>query len=173
MTTEPPQSRVRLRTAGERKKALAQLTELRSQGKVAQALVIIQCRDGNIEVLAQEMRAYEIPRLLYAATLAIEHAEKGRVALTREPLEMPESWGEITNPGDRIRPKITIGEDGNMLAPPNETIISCSVCHHPRYFVCVGDTGSPLDRLPVRLACAHCGNEVSFARDDWGEALRP
>lgn len=164
MTTNSP--RVRLRTASERKKALAQLTELRSQGKVAQALVIIQRTDGDIEVLAQEMLPYQIPRLLYAATMTVEHAEKGRVAFTREPLELPESWGEITNPGDRIRPKITTNAEGIQVAPPNETIISCPICHHPRYFVCVGDGGS-MDRMPVRLACAHCGNEVSYSRDDY------
>jgi hypothetical protein len=159
--------RVRIRTATERKKALSQLTELRSQGKVGQALVIILRTDGDIEVLAQEMRAYEVPRLLYAATMALEHAEQGRVTFTREPLEMPLGWGEIANPGDRIRPKITTNADGIQVPPPGESIISCAVCHHPRYFVCVGDTGTPSDGLPIRLACGHCGNEVSFSRDDW------
>lgn len=159
-------ARARIRTATERKKALAQLQELRSQGKVAKALVIIERTDGDFEVLAQEMRPYEVPRALYVATMAIQQAEAARTATTPEPLQFSVALGGVVNEGDRIRPKVTRGPNGALVPPPGETLISCPVCSHPRYYVLVGTADTPLAGLVARLSCAHCGNEVAFAGDD-------
>lgn len=169
--TEETGPRVRYRTASARKKALAQLAELRNAGQVARALVIIERRDGDFEVLAQEMRPYETPRLLAAAAMAHERVEAGRTAATPEALEMALSWGDESNPGDRIRPKMTKDASGSLVPPPGETLISCPVCRHPRYYVTVGEPGKRMADLVARLSCAHCGNEVSWGSDDYAEVL--
>jgi hypothetical protein len=167
MPDNPPGPRVRIRTAQERKKALAQLQELRLQGQVAQALVIVQRRDGDIEVLGQELRPYELLRLVAAAAIAIEQTDGQRTAARLEGLVAAIAQGGVANEGDRIRPKITSAPDGTLVPPPGETLISCPVCRHPRYHVTVGEPGTQMDGLVRRLACAHCGNEVSWGADDY------
>lgn len=163
--------RVRLRTATERRKALAQLQELRSQGKVGKALVIIERTDGDYEVLGQECTSVDLARMLAAAAVTARQVEDGRTALRPEAHEMPLGWGGIANEGDRIRPKVTRDASGTMIPPSGENFISCAHCHHPRYFVLMGDADTPMADLVKRLACGHCGEEVSFGPDDYTEVL--
>jgi hypothetical protein len=62
---------------------------------------------------------------------------------------------------------VTKDVDGTLVPPPGENIISCPHCHHPRYYVLVGNEGTPMDGRVARIACAHCGEEVSWNRDDY------
>lgn len=155
---------VRIRTAEQRKKALAQLAELRANGQVESALVIVQRKDGDIEVLGQEMRPYEVPRLLYAATMAIQDAEGGRVAAKLEPHVMPLSWLGLAGPARKTKEVIT-SADGTLVPPPGEHFISCGECRHPRFYVLFDEKNDS----PRRFSCAHCGNEIKMIQVHHGE----
>ena len=159
-------SRARLRTAVEKKKALAQLSELRMSGKLRRSMVIAELTDGDFLVLGQEMKPHELPKMLHIAAMAIESADSVRLQLKSEPLEYSIALGETTNPGERIRPKITRDAAGYMVPPEGESIISCPECRHPRYYVLVPE--DPLGPPVSRIACAHCGNEVAWVREDEG-----
>lgn len=159
--------RVRIRTAVERKKALAQLTELRMSGQLARSVIIAELKNGDFIVLGQEMAPHEIPRAICAATMGLQAAEETRHRLTREPLEYSVALGGESSPGERIRPKITKDAQGTLVPPDGENFISCPVCTHPRYYV----TAFNDEQMPhpiARLSCAHCGNEVAFTMDEPG-----
>lgn len=156
--------RVRLRTAVEKKKALAHLTELRMSGQLARALVIAELKNGDFLVLGQEMKPFEIPKALFMAMEALKAADSVRLQLKTEPLEYSVAMGETVNPGERIRPKITKDAAGTLVPPEGESFISCPECRHPKYHVLVPD--DPLLQHVTRIACAHCGNEVFFGTED-------
>jgi hypothetical protein len=145
----------RLRTAKDRHKALTQYEEMRARGGVASAIVIVQRKDGDIEVLAQQMTPMEMGPLLYGAAEALAQAEGQRRIVRLVAHQEPVKRGEH-NQQPRRKMEIVADAEGNLIPPKGENFISCGECSHPTWFVLhydVTDTQS-------RMACAHCGNEV-------------
>ncbi len=74
---EQPGRFVRVRTSQERRKALAQLADLRNSGQLQRAVVIAELKDGSIQVLGQEATPADTSVLvLEAARALVEVAER-------------------------------------------------------------------------------------------------
>ena len=153
--SENEQIHVHVRTARDRRKALAQLAALRNTGQIAAAAVIARLRDGSYEVLGQEMTTSDLARALMAGAGALASVEERRRQPRREAHHQPISTGETVGQTLATR-AITTDADGVLVPPPGETIISCGVCRHPTFHVLLREADDAL----ARFACAHCGNEI-------------
>lgn len=150
--------RVRLRTAAtDKRKALEHYQDLRRSGRVSRAVVIAEDRNGDITVLGQMLKPSDIAELLLLASGSIDAVDAARERPTRENREEPFRRGEHNGQPERQR-DVTWAEDGTMVPPPLENIISCGECHHPRWYVLHYNAN---DRTS-RYVCAHCGNEVKI-----------
>lgn len=149
---------VRLRTASDKKKAMAQYDELRRAGRVARAVVIAELHDNSWQVLGQGMSPEQIAESLMVAATALKQVPQPDNRPRLEPHEEPVRRGEHNRSKARAK-EIGTDEEGNMVPPQGEHIISCGECNHPRWYVLHRD-----DESPARYACAHCGNEVKMLR---------
>ena len=152
---------VRVRTAADKGKALAIYNELRRSGRVARALIVAQLHDGSWQVLGSGMVPSEMTEALFVGANALTRAEERMQDVRPEPHEEPVARGEPTGDTPLRRSAATL-PDGTLQAPLGEGWMSCGECHHPRWFA----THKDLTAAPGRLVCAHCGNEVVFARED-------
>jgi hypothetical protein len=146
---------VRMRTASDKKKAMAQYDELRRAGRVERAVVIAELKDGSWQVLGQGMSPEQIAGALMVGAEALAAVEaKGR-ELRPEPHIEPERRGE-RNLGRVNKPEITKDAEGVLVPPKGENFISCGECAHPHWFVLHHNNTEQMSRM----ACSHCGNEV-------------
>jgi hypothetical protein len=146
---------VRVRTASDRKKALAQYDELRRMGRLESAVVLCDMKDGTFQILGQGQSLSQIAQSLLIATASITRALDQQNAIRPEPYEEPVQRG-VHNRSKPHPKSITTDADGNLVPPPGENFISCGECNHPRWYVLHTNATDE----PARIACAHCGNEV-------------
>jgi hypothetical protein len=158
--SDEPKRQVRFRTAAsDKRKALEHYQDLRRSGASKRAVVISEAEDGAITVLGQMLTPDEIAMLLLVAADALALIHTKRTEHKPEPHHQVISVGEHSQ-GTIPKRGITLDADGVMVPPAGETIISCGLCHHPRWYVLM----HLADEQPSRYACGHCGNEVVMHR---------
>jgi hypothetical protein len=159
--SKPKQHTARVRTAADKKKALGIYDQMRREGKVARSLVVVERHNGHLDLLGQGLRLNEMADLIMASAQAVASAAEQQNAPRREAAAEPAEHGPVvglTTPEHQRG--MTTDAEGLLVPPAGETLISCSLCSHPRFHVTIVEA----DQLPGRVACAHCGNEIIFHR---------
>lgn len=149
--------KVRFRSSGDSEKQAARSQELITSSDVLETIVIAKKTDGNYEFLTQGMSLDGICKMLMLAAETVSNIQEGNNSLTFEAHHQPENVGAISGPP--LRKKcIRVDEDGTLVPPSGENIISCGECQHPRWYITLHNNS----QSPARFACAHCGNEVAI-----------